>query len=220
MDRFIQWTWDRFGPRFLLACWVLAFVISLPIYSVLISLPIVAFEKSGHYIGVAAVTIGAVVILACLFILPGRRWMRPAERWAAGHHVDRAAAIEGTYVYARKATARAVWGAAAWAAALAVLVGVMVGARWTRLVQYGIVASVVVAAIQLVAYHNIVEGAFRPARIASPVTRDSAIRCHAPALPSPGDRTCRWSPPRSRMPLAEHCLPECPMSGPHPSWRS
>lgn len=166
MDRIIQWMWDRFGPRYLLVCWVLAFFISLPIYSVFISLPIVAFEKSGHWTEIGAVTVGAVVVLACIFILPGRRWSRPAEQWAAGHDVDRAAALEGTYVYARKATARAVWGAAAWAAALAVVVGVMVGASGTRLVQYGIVAAVVVAAIQLVAYHNIVEGAFRPARIA------------------------------------------------------
>ncbi|WP_179293508.1 adenylate/guanylate cyclase domain-containing protein [Mycobacterium intracellulare] len=166
MDRFLQWTWDRFGPRYLLACWVLAFVISLPIYSVLISLPIVAFEKSGRYIEVGSVTIGAVVVLACIFILPGRRWVRPAEQWAAGHHVDRVAALQGTYVYARRATVRAVWGAAVWAATLAVVVGAMVGAGGTRLVQYGIVATVVVAAIQLVAYHNIVEGAFRPARIA------------------------------------------------------
>lgn len=67
-----------------------------------------AFEKSGRYIEVGAVTIGAVVVLACIFMLPGRRWVRPAEQWAAGRRVDRAAALQGTYVYARRATVRAV----------------------------------------------------------------------------------------------------------------
>ena len=166
MDRIIQWTWDRFGARYLWAWSVLAFFISLPIYFVLVSLPIVAFEKSGHYIEAGAATIVAVLVLVCIFLLPGRRWVRPAEQWAAGHDVDRAAALEGTYINARRATVRAVWGTAVWAVALAVVVGVIAGARWTRLVQYGTVAAAAAAAIQLLAYHNIVEAAWRPARIA------------------------------------------------------
>lgn len=166
MDRIIQWTWDRFGARYLWAWSVLAFFISLPIYFVLVSLPIVAFEKSGHYIEAGAATIVAVLVLVCIFLLPGRRWVRPAEQWAAGHDVDRAAALEGTYINARRATVRAVWGTAVWAVALAVVVGVIAGARWTRLVQYGTVAAAAAAAIQLLAYHNIVEAVWRPARIA------------------------------------------------------
>lgn len=166
MDRIIQWTWDRFGARYLLAWSVLGFFISFPIYLVLVSLPIVALEKSGHYLEVGAVTVVAVLVLVCIFILPGRRWVRPAEQWAAGHDVDRATALEGTYVYARMATVRAVWGTAVWAAALAVVVGVIAGASWTRLVQYGLVAAAVGAAIQLVAYHSIAEATWRPARIA------------------------------------------------------
>lgn len=166
MDRIIQWTWDRFGARYLLAWSVLTFFISLPIYFVFVSLPIVAFEKSGHYVEAGVVTIVAVLALVCIFLLPGRRWVRPVQQWAAGHDVDRAAALEGTYINARRATVRAVWGTAVWAAALAVVVGVIAGARWTHLVQYGIVAAAAAAAIQLLAYHNIVEAAWRPARIA------------------------------------------------------
>jgi adenylate cyclase len=166
MERIWQWAWDRYGARYTWASCVIAYLVTLPTYLVFVSLPIVAFEKSGHYIEAAAVTIGAVLVLVCIFILPGRRWVRPAEQWAAGHDVDRATALEGTYVHARTATVRAVWGTPVWAAALAVVVGVLAGARLTRLVQYGIVAAVLGAALILVAYHSITEAAWRPARIA------------------------------------------------------
>ena len=70
---------------------------ALPIYLLALSLPIVAFEKSGHYVEAAAVTVVAVLVLDCVMFLPGRRWMRLAEQWAAGHEVDRATALKGTY---------------------------------------------------------------------------------------------------------------------------
>lgn len=47
MDRIWQWAWDRYGARrYVWALALAAFVVSLPIYLVFVSLPIVVFEKS------------------------------------------------------------------------------------------------------------------------------------------------------------------------------
>ena len=138
MDRIWQWAWDRYGARYTWAGGVIAFFISLPIYLTFVSLPIVAFEKSGRYLAATAITVVAVLVLACLMVLPDRRWARPAERWAAGHEVDRTAALEGTYVFGRRSTSRTVWIAGVLAAALAVVVG----DRRSRLVTAGAIRRV------------------------------------------------------------------------------
>jgi class 3 adenylate cyclase len=166
MDRIWQWAWDRYGARYLWVCGVIGFLVACPIYGLLLSLPIVAFEKTGQYVEAGVVTVGAVLGLVCLLIVPGRRWARPAQQWAAGHDVDRAAALEGTYTLARWATSVAVRGTGIWAAALSVAVGAMAGATWSRLAQYAILGTVVGTTVQLVAYHNLVEAAWRPARVA------------------------------------------------------
>ena len=79
----------------------------LPIYLVL-SFVVVAFEESDHYVEAAAVTVVAVLVLVYVLILPGLGRRRVAERWAAGHEVDRARALDATYTWARGAVARAV----------------------------------------------------------------------------------------------------------------
>src|ERR1700754_2226692 len=107
MDRIWQWAWARHGTRYGWVLFAVGFPVSLPVY-LLLSLPIVAFEKSGHYVESAAVTFVAVLALVCVIALPGRRWMRLVEQWAAGHEVDRATALENTYTYARKTSFRAV----------------------------------------------------------------------------------------------------------------
>ncbi|BCZ20331.1 adenylate/guanylate cyclase domain-containing protein [Mycobacterium senriense] len=166
MDRIWQWTWDRYGARYTWAGGVISFFISLPIYLTFVSFPIVALEKSGRYIAAAAITVVAELLLACLMVLPDRRWARPAERWAASHEVDRLTALEGTYVFSRRTTSRTVWVAGFLAAALAVIVGAIAGAGWIRLVQYGVLAATIGVAVQLVALHNSVEAAWRPPRLA------------------------------------------------------
>ncbi|OBG25796.1 adenylate/guanylate cyclase domain-containing protein [Mycobacterium sp. 852002-51057_SCH5723018] len=166
MDRIWQWTWDRYGTRYTWALCVIAFLVSLPIYSTFISLPIVAFEKSGRYVEAAVITVVAVPLLICIMAFPHSRLVRPAERWAAGQEVDRATALEGTYSYARRAIPQTVWGTGVWAAALAVVVGTVAGAPSSRLVQYGILGAFLGTAVQLVAYRSIVEGTMRPPRIA------------------------------------------------------
>jgi adenylate cyclase len=165
MDRMWQWAWDRYSARYSWVLWVIGFAVSLPVY-LAITLAIVAFEKSGRYVEVAAVTVGAVLVLECMMIFPGRRAMRLVEQWAAGRDVDRATTLAGTYVFARRSSSQMVWSSGIWAAVLLVVVGAIVGATGSRLVQYGILGAVLVPAIFLLAYHNMAEAIMRPARLA------------------------------------------------------
>jgi adenylate cyclase len=165
MDRIWQWAWERYGARFTWALCVIGFVLSMWIYLPLLSLPIIAFEKSGRYVEATAVTVVAVLVITCILILPDRRLIRLVEQWAAGHEVDRATALEGTYIWTRKATSRAVWSYGVWAAVLAVVVGAIAGAPWSRLIEYGILGAVIGVAVILLAYHSIVEAIMRPPRI-------------------------------------------------------
>lgn len=173
MDRIWQWAWDRFSARYTWAFWIAGFVVALPIYLLLFAFPIVALEKSDRYVETAAVTVAAVLVLDCIMVVPNYRLIRRVEQWAAGLEVDRAAALEGTYSYARAATTRVVWGTGIWAAALCVVVGAIAGATWMRLIQYGIFGACLGMAVQLIAYHSIVESALRPARVA--LAGDTAI---------------------------------------------
>jgi adenylate cyclase len=165
MDRIWQWAWDRYGARYSWALFAMGFVVSTPVY-LLMTFPIVAFENSSHYVEVAAVTVAAVLVLDCVMVIPGRRWVRLVEQWAAGHEVDRLTALEGAYFYVRRSSSRTVWATAVWAAVLSVVVGAIAGATGSRLVQYGILGAVLGAGIQLIAFHNISESALRPARVA------------------------------------------------------
>src|SRR3984957_18853017 len=165
MDRIWQWAWDRYGASYTWAVCVIGFFVTLPIF-LLLTLPIVALEKSGQYVEAAAITVLAVPVLECVMIVPDLRSMRLLEQFAAGHEVDRATAPQGTHSHARRASPRTVWGAGIWAGVLAVVVGAIAGATGSRLAQYGILGAVLGSGIQLVAYHNILEAALRPARVA------------------------------------------------------
>src|ERR1700722_18452024 len=109
MDRIWQWAWDRYGARYTWAVCAITFLVGVPIW-LLSSFTVIAFEKSGHYVQAAAVTLVAVLVLQCVAVLPGYRLFRLAEQWAAGHEVDRATALEATYTYARRAFPRMLWG--------------------------------------------------------------------------------------------------------------
>ncbi|GBE66239.1 hypothetical protein MFM001_27010 [Mycobacterium sp. MFM001] len=180
MDRIWQWAWNRCGTRYTWVLCVIAFFVSLPIYLTVLSFPIVAFENSGRFVEAALVTVVAVPLLECIMVVPGHRLIRLVEQWAAGRNVDRLAALEATYIQARKAVVRTVWGAGAWGAVLAVTVGALAGATWSRLAQYAVLGAVLVTAIQLVAYHSIVESIWRPVRIE--LTSDTGI---GDSLPRP-----------------------------------
>jgi adenylate cyclase len=120
MDRIWQWAWDRYGPRY---SWAICGVF-LPLTLEMWLFPllcIVAFEKSGRYVEAAAVTVVSVPVLLYACFLPGLGDIRIVERWAAGHGVDRARALDATYTWARRGTARIVAVYAAWAACSASL---------------------------------------------------------------------------------------------------
>jgi class 3 adenylate cyclase len=130
------------------------------------SLAVVAFERSEQYLVAAAVTVVAVMAMTYLMVLPGRGWIRPAEKWAAGLEVDRVTALAATYMWARSAVARSIGVNAVSAAFLMLIVAVIAHANGWRLVQYGVMGAVLGIAFQCMAIHGFVESALRPVRIA------------------------------------------------------
>ena len=97
MDRIWQWAWNRYAPRYSWAVYGFAFVVSLPVF-LLLTLPIVAFEKSDRYLAAAVLTVAAIVVAEAQSAVTIRREMRLIEQWAAGQNVDRATTLEGTYL--------------------------------------------------------------------------------------------------------------------------
>ena len=187
MDRIWQWAWDRYGPRY---SWVICGVflpLTLEIW-LFPSLCIVAFEKSDRYAEAAAVTVIAVPVLLYAGILPGVSELRLAERWAAGHDVDRARALDATYTWARRRNARWVAVYAVWAALLCIVVGGIAGASGSRLIQYMIMGAVAGIAVALIAVHVIVEPTLRPVRAA--IAGDTGI---GDSLPRSRPTFAAWS---------------------------
>jgi len=149
---------------------------------------VVAFEESGHYVEVAAVTAVAVPVLAYVIILPGLGRIRVADQRAAGHEVDRGRALDVTYTWAREAVVRAMGASAVGLALLLIIVGAIAGASESRLVQYGILGAAFGAANLLIAAHSFVEAALRPVRVA--IAGDTAI---GDSLPRSRPTFAAWS---------------------------
>lgn len=165
MDRILQAAWDRHGARY---SWVLAGLVvalALPIY-LLLAFVIVAFEKSTRYLEAAGLTVIAVLILVCLLGPPGRGIWRDVERQAAGSEIDRAATLQATYDWGRKAPLRWVIVNAILAAAMSATVGTVAGASPSRLVQYAIVGATIQGPCQLIGVHSLVVAVMRPVRVA------------------------------------------------------
>jgi adenylate cyclase len=163
MDRIWQWAWDRYGPRY--SWWICAIVCAVSVPgTLLMSLGVVAFERSGQYVAAGAVSVVGALAMCCVLYPPGHRRLRLAEQWAAGHKVDRAKALEDSYAYGRGAITRGVAGNAVGCGAMLVAVGAIAGATASRLAQYGIVGASVGFSAALIAGHSMVEPALRPAR--------------------------------------------------------
>jgi len=141
------------------------FAVLLPAY-LMLSFIVVAYEKSDRYVEAAAVTVVTVPLLAYVYFLPGLGRLHLVEQWAAGRDVDRADALDATYVTARGAVARGLGSNVIGLALVFVVVGAIAGATQWRLVQYGILGACFGAAAQLIGLHSFVEGALRPARVA------------------------------------------------------
>jgi adenylate cyclase len=163
------------------------FALLLPAY-LMLSFIVVAYEKSDRYVEAAAVTAVALPLLAYVYFVPGLGRLRVVEQWAAGRDVDRADALNATYVTARGAVARGLGGNVVWLALLFVVVGAIAGATEWRLVQYGILGACFAAAAQLIGLHSFVEGALRPARVA--IAGDTGI---GDALPRSRPTFAAWS---------------------------
>jgi class 3 adenylate cyclase len=187
MERIWRWAWDRYGPKYSWALCAVTFALVLPVY-LLLSFVVVAFEKSGHYVEAAAVTVAALPPQLYAYFLPGVGRFRLAEQWAAGHDVDRTRALAATYAYARGVVARGLGTNAVSGALLLVVVGAIAGATGSRLVQYGILGATTGTAIQLFAIHSFVEAALRPARVA--LSGDTGI---GDSLPRSRPTFAAWS---------------------------
>ena len=165
MDRIWQWAWDRYGTRYSWAIYAVSVSELLSAYLVL-SLLIVALERSDRYVEAAAVTVGTVLVMVYVSNLPGLGRSRLVERWAAGREVDRARALDATYTWSRTAGPRALAANAVFIAVLFLLVGAIAGATGSRLVQYAILGATSGILVVLIAVHSYPEAAMRPARVA------------------------------------------------------
>jgi adenylate cyclase len=164
MDRIWQWAWDRYGARYSWVIRAIAFPVVLQTYLVA-SFIVVAFERSGHYVEAAAVTVVAALV-TCYMVVPARGRFRLVEQRAAGHEVDRTKALEATYTYARATVARCLAVSIVGGAALLVVTGAIAGATGSRLVQWGIIGASIGVCLVLTGARSFVEVALRPARVA------------------------------------------------------
>ncbi len=187
MDRIWQWAWDRYGARYSWAVWAITVLAVLPPYLVM-SFLLLSFEGSGRYVEAVAVTVAAVLVICCSLVPPGGEQFRLAEGWAAGDEVDRATALEDTYIYARRAIVRCVAGFVVGSVAMSVVVGAIAGATSSRLVQYGFVGASTGFCVSLIGVHSFLEVAARPARVA--LASDTAI---GDALPRSRPTFAEWS---------------------------
>ena len=187
MDRIWQWAWDRYGPRYSWAIYMGSVCELLSVYLVL-SLLIVAFERSDRYVEAAAVTVGTVLVMVYVTNLPGLGASRLVERWASGHEVDRVRALDATYAWTRTLGARAMGVNVIFIPLLFLLVGGIAGATGSRLVQYAILGAASGIFVVLVAMHSYPEGALRPARLA--LTVDTGI---GDSLPRSRPTFAAWS---------------------------
>jgi class 3 adenylate cyclase len=159
----------------------------LPIY-LIAALIVVAFEQSNHYVEAVVGTVAAVPVLVYASILPGLGRIRLAQQWAAGRHVDRASALEATYIWARGLVARTLTINALWAAVAAVALAAVAGATGARLAQYAVLGAVLGPAIVAIGVHTGFEAALRPVR--------SAIACDTgigDSLPQSRPTFAAWS---------------------------
>ena len=165
MDRLLQKVWDRYPTRYSWIWFAIAFSAALPIY-LFISLTIVKVEHSTHYVEAAVVVVIVVLVIAYSVVTPGRGVMRQVERWAAGHDIDRTAALMATYASSRRAVSRSLATIGFSAAALTFIVGAVAGVTGWRLAQYAVMGCVVGAGSHLVGVHTLAEAPMRPIRIA------------------------------------------------------
>src|SRR4051812_29207963 len=163
MNRIWQWAWDRFGPKYLWVLWLSACAASLPVFLVWAWI-VLTFENSSRYGEASIVTVAVVLVMTAGNVFPVRRRFRGAEQWAAGHRVDRAKALEDSYIWTRQTDVRGIVWLPAMVTVLLIAVAAIAGADGPRLVQYGILGAAAGISTTLIGVHNFGEGALRPVR--------------------------------------------------------
>ncbi|MGH9205957.1 MAG: adenylate/guanylate cyclase domain-containing protein, partial [Acidimicrobiales bacterium] len=163
MERIWQRAWDRCGPKYLWAIRAISFMVVLPPY-LLASFLVVAVARSGHYAEAAIATVVASLSISYYAFLPSGFGV--VKQWAAGRKVDQTKALEATYSYTRRAFVRGFAGNIVGSTALLVVVGAVVGASGSRLVQWGVVGASLGMCVSLVGGRSFGEGALRPPRAA------------------------------------------------------
>ena len=159
----------------------ICYVVPFPIYLAL-SFVIVTLEHSDRYLAAAGATAVEMLVLVCGLVLPGIGPLRAVERWAAGHEVDAATALEATYTWARGAIIRGLAVIAVCGVVLAVVVGVIAGASEPRLVQYAVWGLAVGVGSHLIGVHSVPEIPMRP-RASHPCGSDRHRRFSAAFAP-------------------------------------
>ena len=187
MDRIWQWAWDRYGPRYSWALYVMSLPAVLLIYLVW-SFLVVAIEGSSCFVGATAVTLLAVPVAMWVVGLPGLGNSRLMEHWAAGREVDRVRALDATYAWARGVVVRTVVSHAISIGLLSAAVGAIAGAHGLRVVQYGVLGTVAGFAVGMTGAHSFVEAAARPVRAA--ICGDTGM---GDALPRSRPSFATWS---------------------------
>ncbi|MFV8053587.1 adenylate/guanylate cyclase domain-containing protein [Mycobacterium sp. 48b] len=185
MDRIWQWVWDRHGAKYPWAIWAFGFTSILVTYT-LWALVITSYERSNRYLEAVVVTAVAVV-LQSFVVLPGPRRFRLMRPVSAADEIDRFQALNATYVWARASGIRQLLFVTIWAAVLFAVVGVLAGARGTRVVEYAIVGGAMGTVTTLISLHTFTEGSLRPVRAA--LAGDSGI---GDALPRSRPTFARW----------------------------
>src|ERR1700754_1807939 len=196
MDRMWQWAWDRHRPRYFWTLYAVGLLMTLAIY-LMWSLLIVAIEGSGQYAEAAVVAVVAAPVLQYVVILPGIGRSRFLERWARGHEVNRAQALDVTYAWARRAIIRIVATHGVGAALLSVVVGVIASAAASQVAQYGILGALAGAAMGRLVHTVSRKEQCGLSGSPWPVTRRLATRCPVRIRAWPDGRAFRCSASRS-----------------------
>ncbi len=137
---------------------------TLPLWEIVAFL-VVEGEESGRFLTGAAIAAAAALATVYVLLQPGRREWRLIEEWAAGQRTDRLEVLESTYAFARDAITRGVVIFALSMGIMSLVVGAVVEANTSRLIQHGIVGTALGIALQLIAVHPFVEAFLRPVRV-------------------------------------------------------
>ena len=166
MERLWQWAWDRHGPRFSWAAFIITALLFAFIYGFAASL-FVGYERSSAYpVGISIGIVGGILV-GFAHIRPGSANWLAIERFAAGGSTDAMAALTSTYALTRELIARTFVNSVVLGAATGGAVALTVGASPVRAAEHAVLAGAALAAVNASGVHFYLEAMIRPARLAA-----------------------------------------------------